>query len=167
MKKTFLLLSGLLLSVLLTGQSFASDIGFIDTVKIFQESKHGKNVIKTLEELNKNSAAQIEALIKQKDEAEKANDQEKVNKLNDEINALAYILQTEFQQKQEAYFAIISTELSNLVNEYRAKKNLAVIFNHSDVITFDPAADITNDIMQEFNQKEINLEQALETENKE
>ncbi len=131
------------------------EIGFIDTVKILQQSVHGKEAIKILESAQTEGISKLEELSKKRDEAEKAKDAEKMELLTAEMQALAFSVQNEVQALQESIFATIGAELEAIVKEYRAKKGLAVIFNHADVITFDPKSDITDDIMEEFNKKKI------------
>ncbi len=163
MKKIVIALSlGLFLSIFTLNSARAASIGFIDTIKILQESKHGIAAIKKLETTQAKSITQLEELTKQREEAEKAKDTEKVELLTSEMQAIAYSAQNELQAMQESIFGVISVELEAIVKEYRAKKGLTVIFNHTDVIAFDPAADITDDIMLEFNKKVLDFDKKQE-----
>ena len=135
-----------------------SEIGFIDTVKILQESKLGQEGMARLEVLQSGAIKQLEGLEKKRSAAEKAKKTELATQISAEMQAVAYELQNTLQQKQEAIFTLITQELTIIVEEYREANGLTVIFNHSDVISFDPKADITSSIMEIFNTKIINFD---------
>jgi len=143
-----------------------SEIGFIDTVRILQESKPGKEGIARLEALQSTAVKKLEKLEKKRSAAEEKKDTERVERVSAEMQAIAYDLQSQLQEEQEAVFAIITQELTTIVEEYRKNNNLTVIFNHSDVISFDPKADITQGIMKEFNKKKIDFSAAINAKQK-
>lgn len=143
-----------------------SEIGFIDTVKILQESKPGKDGIARLETLQSTAIKKLEVLEKKRSNAEKKKDTELVERVSTEMQAIAYDLQNKLQGEQEAVFALITQELTAIVEEYRKNNGLTVIFNHSDVISFDPKADITAGIMKEFNKKKIDFNAAISAKQK-
>ncbi len=163
MKKQIL---AIFLSVSLLGFAFGdahakSEIGFIDTVKILQESKLGKEGIARLETLQTGAVKQLEALEKKRAAADKKKDAELVESLSTEMQAIAYELQNKLQSQQELIFGLITQELTKIVEKYRNDNGLTVIFNHSDVISFDPKADITAGIMKEFNKAKLDFDAAL------
>ncbi len=135
-----------------------SNIGFIDTVKILQESEPGKVAIKRLETIQNEGIAKLESLEKTRVEAEKAEKKEDLERITNEMQAIAYTMQNQLQQEQELIFGMITQELETIVKKYREDKGLAVVFNHTDVITFDPKADITNDIMTIFNKVKMDFD---------
>lgn len=140
-------------------QAYAkSDIGFIDTVRILQESKPGMEGIARLEKLQADAVKQLEALEAKRSAAEKKKDTKMVESIATEMQAIAYELQNKLQSEQEIVFALITQELTNIVEQYRKDMKLTVIFNHSDVISFDPKADITQKVMKEFNKKKLNFD---------
>lgn len=142
-----------------------SEIGFIDTVKILQESKPGKKGISRLETLQATAVKQLEALEKKRSDAETKKDAELTERIASEMQAIAYDLQNKMQAEQEAIFSLITDELTKIVNKYRKDNDLTVIFNHSDVISFDPEADITSDIIKEFNKKTLNFDSLVKPAN--
>lgn len=160
MKKQILaLFIGLTISTFTFNEAHAkSEIGFIDTVKILQESKPGAKGIARLEALQASTIKKLEALEKKRSDAEKKKDADLVQSVTSEMQAVAYEAQNKLQVEQEAVFSLITNELTTIVNKYRKDNNLTVIFNHSDVISFDPKADITLDIMKEFNKKKLNFD---------
>ena len=152
----------ILLSVTVFGFAFSEaqakpEIGFIDTVKILQESKLGEEAITYLKKLQNDAEKEVQALEKKYKDAEAKKDSELVERITTEMQAMVYDLQNKLQVEQEAVLALITSELTNVVKKYRKDSGLLAIFLHNDVMAFDPKADITPQIMEEFNKKKIDF----------
>lgn len=141
----------LLGAIVLISACSNNEIGFIDTIKILQESDHGKTAVNRMDTFQNSAVKQLEAMEAERVKAEKAKDTEKMNRINMEMQAYAYELQNKLQAEQELVFNKVSEELNKTVDAYRKEHKLSVVLNASDAISYDESADVTQEIMDAFN----------------
>lgn len=162
MKKLLSITSTILFTVLMIGQAMAMEIAVVDTNKIFEESKPGKDVVAYLDTIQKEMIKKLEGIEEKRKKIEKDESQkELLANLEKEMQATAYEAQTKIQATQEKIFAIVSAKLIETIEKYRKDNKIAMIFHASDLISFDKKIDVTNAIMQEFNKIKIDFDKEL------
>lgn len=162
MKKFSSIVSLFFFSFLFLNQAMAMEIAVVDTNKIFEESKPGKEVVEYLNSIQKDMIKKLETIEEKRKKVE--NDESKKDLLANiekEMQATAYEAQTKIQATQESVFAIISSKLIETIEKYRKENKITVILHATDTISFDNKIDVTDKIMQEFNKVQIDFEKEL------
>ncbi len=124
----------------------ASQVGIINPTRLFEESDSGKSAIMHIEKMD----ATIQEQLVEAQQALQA-------KPNDE--ALREHLQTVFMGYQEMTTAErqkvlgeVNVQMAESLDAYRKENNITVIMNHESVLSYDEAADITDDVIAKMNQ---------------
>lgn len=162
MKKLILALSSsLLAALLLQAPAFAQSLAVVDTNKIFEQSEHGKKIIAYFEEAQNAGIKKLEALEAKRKEAESKKDEKAVQNLEQEVQAIAYDLQTKLQADQEILFTAVSEKLNQSIEEYRKSKKIDVILHSAETAAYNPEIDVTEDIIKEFNKIKFDIQTEL------
>jgi len=122
----------------------------IDPGKIFRECTVGMEASKYFKDVNEKFQADAQSL------------QEDMQKnKNDENTKRFQKIMAEYQAKMGAEQTRIATLLDGkfkeVLNEYRAKNNVGVVLNKSEVLSFDEQADVTDAIIKAMNEMHIEL----------
>ena len=142
----------LVLVFAVTGCAATSKIAVVDPARLFQESDPGKAGIDHLKQLE---AAMQEQLKTAQGMIEKAP--------NDEG------LRARFQKTFVGYQQLVNAEQQKVVQQinglmqktleaYRTKNGYSVIMNTEGLLAFDPAADVTKDVLVEMNKNKVTFE---------
>ncbi len=161
MRVTYLLPLALLTFFLAGGCINTGDpapaVAVVDSSRVFKESEAGKAGIKHLESLHESMQGELNAL-----------QQELQNKPDDEA------LQQKLQEKYMVYQQRISAEQQQVINTLnetiqkaldacRNRQKLALILGTDAVLSYGPAADITNAVIAEVNKTPVTFK-AIEPE---
>lgn len=138
-------------------------IGVIDTVTIFQQSEPGKAAIAFLESLQEDAIARLKPLEEKLNVARESENEEEFKEIAAQMQSIAGEFQEALKVQQEVIYGTITQELTALIEKYRAEKQLTVIFNKTDLISYDPAQDISNDIMVAFNKISLDYQSIIES----
>lgn len=165
MKKTVILLVTLfLIGGVNAAYSKGLKIAVVDLQKALNETNEGKQAKKIIEESVKQKQDIIkkkEAELKKKKEALdklSPNSSEYNKKLNDyqkSINKLRSLIeksQNELSQKESIYSKNILNSLINIIKKIRKKEGYDLVIEiHAGVVDYNPAIDITNQVVKRYN----------------
>lgn len=137
-------------------------VGVIDTVSLLRESTPGKAAISYLENLQDNAIARLKPLEEKLNNARENQNEEEFKEIAMQMQSISTEFQEALKIQQEVIFGVITQELTTIIDSYRSEKNITVIFNTSDLISYDKNADISQDIMLEFNKVAIDYQEIIE-----
>jgi outer membrane protein len=150
------LLPGLLLASMLVG-GCNSPIGFfsapavavVDSSRVFKESEPGKAGIKHLETLHESMQLELNAL--QQELQAKPNDEALQQKLQEKY----MVYQQRISAEQQQVINTLNDAIQKALDACRAQKKLALIVGTDVVLSYGPAADITDAVISEVNKTQV------------
>lgn len=143
------LMLGLLLVAGCDGQQNAKSVAIVNISQVFQESKAAKAGMKYLEDIG--DEMQKEFLKLQQDMEKDPNNAEKQKVFNESLTAFQGRLNAEQQQ----VLTKINDAFQEIIDAYREKHKIAVILRSDQVVSMDPAYDVTTEIVNEMNKLEL------------
>lgn len=152
MKKSCVFAVFMLVLALVAGCDKKQDtkaVAIVNISQVFQESEAAKAGMKYLESIG--NEMQNEFLALQQELEKDPNNAEKQKKFNDALTAFQGRLNAEQQQ----VLTRINDTFQQVVDSYREKNKIAVILRSDQVVSMDPAFDVTNDIVKEMNKLEL------------
>ena len=165
MKNVFLLV-GIFALVILPLTAYSQSIAYVDLQKVMVESNKGKEAKQTLtqeaDRLKKTLDGKQDELQKMKDAIEKQGttitpearaekEKQYQGKLKD-YQRLANDYQTEMQQKDMELTQKMLKELEGVIKSLGEKEKYTVIVEKSQVLYAAPTVDITNKVINSFNE---------------
>ena len=157
MRAIYLFFPGLLLVTLLLGacispaDSPAPAVSVVDSSRVFKESEPGKAGIKHLETLHESMQAELNAL--QQELQVNPNDEGLQQKLQEKY--LAY--QQRIGAEQQQVINTLNTAIQQALDACRVQKKLALIVGTDVVLSYGPAADITDAVISEVNKAKVDF----------
>ncbi len=133
--------------------------GVVNMTKLYTDSKAGKDAMAWLDSLQKDAFAKMEAMQADLTKAQEAKDQATADRLQVEVQALAYALQNTLTKEQERVVGIVTSSLTEILEKYRADNGLAAVFSAESLQVFDPKLDITNAVMAVYDKKTLDFGQ--------
>ncbi len=142
-------------------------IGVINSDKIMQESKRGKQALVKLENMNKSKQQKIQSLQNEivtlrKELGSPALNadtrQKKTQQLEDKqinLQRLVNDAKTEMQREMQKEFLAVNNDIMPIIHQIGKSKGFTMILdlNNSGVIYFDNSIDITADVIKEADVK--------------
>ena len=164
-KKTLFSILTLLISSLLAFSQVK--IGVINSDKIMQESKRGKQALVKLENMNKSKQQKIQSLQNEivklrKDLGSPALNaetrQNKTQQLEDKqitLQRLVNDAKTEMQREMQREFLAVNDDIMPIIHQIGKAKGFTFILDlkNSGVLYFDNSIDITGDVIKEADAK--------------
>jgi outer membrane protein len=149
------LLPSLLLATLLLGgcispaDSSAPAVAVVDSARVFKESEPGKAGIKHLETLHESMQAELNAL--QQELQAKPNDEALQQKLQEKY----MVYQQRISAEQQQVINTLNAAIQKALDACRVQQKLALIVGTDVVLSYGPAADITNAVISEVNKTKV------------
>jgi outer membrane protein len=163
MKKTLIVLSCILMACFYT---FAeTKIGIINGQRLIEGTKRGRALAEKMEAIGKDKQAKLNAMQDEIKKLEKdlmspaLNEDTKEKKsleLQNKTTAAKRFIedsQREMQIKTEQEMNTLKTEIQPIIQQVGKEKGLTIILEITAVAYFDPAADITDDIIRIMDSK--------------
>ncbi len=153
--------ASLLTAACLSHTASAQSMAVVDTNIIFEQSEHGKAIIKYFEGLQNEGIKKLEVIEEKRKKAEEQKDEKLLKNLESEMQATAYELQNQMQKEQEILFTSISDKLTQTINDFRKNNKIDVILHTAETASYNPEIDVTQKIMQEFNKIKFDIKKEL------
>ena len=127
----------------------AANVGVVNPTRLFQDSVSGKAGIDHLKGME---SAMQEQLVAAQSALEKAPSDEGLRARFQQIFVgYQQIVSTEQQKVVES----VNTQIQKALDAYREQKRMVVIMNTESVLTYAPAADVTDAIIAEMNKEPV------------
>lgn len=122
----------------------------IDPGKVFRECKVGMEASNYFKGINEEFQAEAQSL---QEEMQKNKNEENTKRFQQTMAGY----QARMGAEQNRIATLLDAEFKQVLDEYRAKNNVGVIMNKSDVLSFDAQADVTDAIVKAMNEQKIDL----------
>ena len=122
----------------------------IDPGKVFRECEVGIQASKYFKDINEKFQVEAQSL---QDEMRKNKTEENTKRFQKTVAEY----QSKIGSEQNRIATLLDREFKKVLDEYRAKNNVALILNRSNVLSFDADADVTGAIVKAMNELHINL----------
>ncbi|HMK44866.1 MAG TPA: OmpH family outer membrane protein [Dissulfurispiraceae bacterium] len=169
MKKMFVLVAALMISVMVCGGAMAADlkIGIVDLYKALNESESGKKAKTELESFAKSKQSGLEdkarTIERLRGELEKQGSvlskdarkskEEELERVTRDAQRLAADAQTEFRKKENELTGGVLKDIRVVINDIAKEEKYTLILERADglVLFADNAIDLTDKVIKKFN----------------
>ena len=135
-----------------------SKLAVVDMTRIMRDSEAGKAGVKHLEALQADMQEQLNAIQGRLEKNGSDADAQK------ELQTVYMMSQQRMQVEQQNVVNVLYDTMQRIINAYRADKGYALIISSEAAASFDPKADVTNDIIAAMDKQKIDFKSAAETE---
>ncbi|MFW6357276.1 MAG: OmpH family outer membrane protein [bacterium] len=125
----------------------AQQIGVVDVNRVFQESRAGQEGMQYLQGINDQFQQEFGQMQGQEQTEESA------QKMQEAITRY----QGRIEQEQQRVVGILNERFQRLLEEYRERNNFSVLLSKETVISSSDELEITDEIIEEFDQLDIDL----------
>ncbi len=132
-------------------------IGIVNTAQLYEKSDGAKKGMERLEKVQADAIARLETMQAELAAAQEAKDEAKVKELEASLQENLYKMQAVLTAEQEKVVGVLQKVMDEVMQAYRQEKGLTAILAHETVLTFDSAADVTEDIIKALNAKTIDF----------
>jgi outer membrane protein len=149
------LLPALMLALLAGGcldQSGSSpSVAVVDSSRVFKESGPGKAGIKHLETLHESMQEELNSL--QQELQKKPDDETLQQKLQEKY----LVYQQRIGAEQQQVISVLNEAIQKALDACRSRRNLSLILGTDAVLSYGPAADITDTVIAEVNKSDVSF----------
>lgn len=132
-------------------------IGIVNTAMLYEKSEGAKQGMERLEKVQADAIARLETMQAELAVAQEAKDEAKVKELEASLQENLYKMQAVLTAEQEKVVGTLQKAMEEVLEAYRQEKGLTAIFADETVLSFDSAADVTEDIIKALNAKTIDF----------
>ena len=153
-----LLLSLMLIACQQGEGSSQAKLAVVDMTRVMRDSEAGKAGVKHLESLQADMQAQLNDIQKRLEQNADDADAQK------ELQTVYMASQQRMQVEQQNVVNVLYDTMQRIINAYRADKGYALIISSEAAASFDPKADVTNDIITAMDKQKVDFKPAAEAE---
>lgn len=126
-------------------------IGVVEISRLYQESKIGLAGVDHFSRLQTTALAQLQQLQADYQTAVEAEDEAKAQRLQIELQGMAYAFQAMMDNEQETAIAMLSATVKQAMDQYLAENNLQIIMTNDSVQSFAAELEITDAVLALLN----------------